>query len=124
MVGVTHLQLEIPLGWVVDYAFLSAAFPPRRCPTPSYAAIIIPQAGATLAVLGTTPANNAFHPSVLTMCVNKGIVLAGCARAAGEQVLEGVKTCRLVFNTSKGEVTREAAVPDKAPEMKVMVIPG
>lgn len=52
------------------------------------------------------------------------MVLAGCARAAGEQALEGVKTCRLVLRTSKGDVTKDAAVPDKAPEMKVMVIPG
>jgi hypothetical protein len=77
-----------------------------------------------LAVLGTTPANNAFHPSVLMMCLNKGMVLAGWARAAGEQALDGVNTCRLVFKTSKGEVTRDAAVPDKAPEMNVIVIPG
>lgn len=58
------------------------------------------------------------------MCCNKGIVLAGCARAAGEQVLEGVNTCLLVLSTSKGDVTNDAIVPERAPEMKVMLIPG
>lgn len=49
-------------------------------------------------------------------------MLARCETAAGRQSGDGVKTCRRVLSTSNGWVTNADTVPDKAPEMKEVVM--
>lgn len=79
-----------------------------------------PQAGATLAHLGTTPANKAPAPSVLIMWRQSGIVDARWFSASGAHEGEGVNTCRLVLSTSNGCVRSAAIMPDNAPEVKLI----
>lgn len=79
--------------------------------TTSKHAIMMPQAGAILAVRGNIPANKALVPSVRSIRKQSGMV----AVSLGESVPDISNACRLVFRTSKGDVMRDAVVPLMAP---------
>lgn len=86
---------------------------------PSKHAIMIPQAGAILAVRGHTPANNAAMPSVRTMRKQSDIV-----PLAWEGIVPAMSNaCLLVLRTSKGDVSREAVVPLMAPQANATYAP-
>lgn len=64
---------------------------------------------------------SALNPSVRMTCMASGIVDACELSAAGEQLGEGVKTCRRVLSTSNGCVSNAEKVPERAPEMNEVV---
>ena len=68
--------------------------------------IIIPHAGAILAILGTVPAKSVRAPSVRIICMSNSAfdILLGCVTAM-------MRACRLVLRTSSGDVMRAAVVP-------------
>jgi hypothetical protein len=75
--------------------------------------IMIPQAGAIFAVLGSIPANNADTPSVRTIFANSGKLAVEVRTEAAVEVI--TRACRLVLSTSKGDVINAAVVPLTAP---------
>ena len=126
----TPLLCACKQRWCRNYAlsrFRSArSFTLRNTLLPtSYELIMIAQAGAIFRVRGTQPLHNPERPSVLKMChKNLGIDLSSGARILLTPSTDGLvslKTCRLVFPTSKGIVNTEATAPDPAPAMKLSV---
>lgn len=82
-------------------------------------AIMIPQAGAILAVRGSMPVNKALMPSVRIICTHSGIV----AVVRDDIVPDIRRACRRVFRTSKGEVNNDAVVPLITPHAKAILAP-
>lgn len=91
----------------------------HRCT--SNEAIIIPQAGAILAIRGSKPANKADGPSFLMIFRMSGIVCDAAFIEAGVEFI--TDACLLVLSTSKGEVTSAALIPLVAPHINAIHAP-
>jgi len=82
-------------------------------------AIIIPHAGAILAIRGKMPANNADGPSLRITRIRRGRVPEMWAFDADMR-----RACRRVFSTSNGDVNRAAEIPLIAPLTKATDVPS
>jgi len=92
----------------------------KNLPTPSKEAIMIPQAGAILAMRGMIPAKNADGPSVLKIRKRIGKVL-GEMLWVDEDI---IRACCRVLRTSNGDVISAAEVPLIAPLTKATHAPS
>ena len=78
--------------------------------------IMMPHAGAILAIRGVSPAYRALTPSVLTMFLQSPMseVVVDDPPAIADITI----ACRRVLSVSNGETTTAAVVPLRAPLMK------
>lgn len=82
-------------------------------------AIIIPHAGAILAIRGKMPAYNAEAPSLRITRIRRGRVFEMWVFDADMR-----RACRRVFSTSNGDVNRAAEIPLIAPLTKATHVPS